>query len=289
MVQYNALCKNLTPHAGQYDYNGDFAKMGTLREEEKERWKEIKDKPFKYKLGYFWDYYKGVCLGIIIAIIVIVSIVRTVASYRDYALCVIMVNTEPITADEAAIEWKSDLEDQLNVDTDKYQVYIDTSISIGGGANANVEYAAMQKLTAYLTSATIDVFIADTSIFEEYCQNGNLFDLRDVFSEEELEAMSGMIYYTDAATFEDYDDITNIRVSEDQSAYVVDHHDPDSMKDPIPMGIFISEDSRIGRSGVYDNLKEFSDYQGYPAEPVMGIVLNTTHYDSAVETLRYFE
>ncbi|MCR4792926.1 MAG: hypothetical protein K5871_09250 [Lachnospiraceae bacterium] len=262
--------------------------MSTLREEEKKRWEEIKEKPFSYKLEYFWDYYKFHVIGIIVAVIIVVSIVKTIASYRDYALCVIMVNTEAITADEAAIEWASDLEQLLDVDTDKYQVYIDTSIMIGNGINSNIEYAAMQKLTAYLTSATIDVFIADTASYEEYCQNRNLCDLRDIFTEEELEQMAGRIYYTDAATYADYDDITNIHVAEDQAGYTVDHHDPDSMEDPIPTGIFVSQDSRIGTSGIYDALKDFEEYQGHPSEAVMGITRNTTHLDASIEALRYF-
>ena len=262
--------------------------MATLREEEKERWKEIKDKPFSYKLEYFWDYYKFAVIGVIVAVLVVIAVIKTVVNYRDYALCVVMINTEPITTDEAAITWASDLEQLLDVDTDKYQVYFDTSIMIGNGANSSVEYAAMQKLTAYLTSATMDVYIADTAIFEEYCQNENLYDLRAVFTEEELEALDGMIYYTDGATFADYDDITNIRVSEDQAQYTVNHHDPSGMKDPIPMGIFIPEDSRISNSGAYDLLKDFEKYQGYTPEPVMGIVRNSTHFESAVQTLRYF-
>ena len=67
--------------------------MSILREEEKARWKEIKDKPFKYKFDYFMDYYKWHVIGAIVAILVIVAVIRTIVSYRDYALCVIMVNT----------------------------------------------------------------------------------------------------------------------------------------------------------------------------------------------------
>ena len=262
--------------------------MSTLREEEKARWKEIKDKPFKYKLEYFVDYYKWHVIGVIVAILIVVAVIKTIVDYRDYALCVVMINTEAITTDEAAIQWASDLEDILDVDTDKYQVYIDTSIMIGNGANSNLEYAAMQKLTAYLTSATMDVFIADSSVFEEYCQNRNLYDLRDIFTEEELESMADMIYYTDAATYSDYDDITNIRVSEDQAAYTVNHHDPESMKDPIPMGLYVTADSRLGSSPAYSTLEGFEDYQGYPAEAIIGITRNTTHLESAIEAMKYF-
>ena len=262
--------------------------MSILREEEKARWKEIKDKPFKYKFDYFMDYYKWHVIGAIVAILVIVAVIRTIVSYRDYALCVIMVNTEAITTDELAIDWASDLEELLNVDTGKEQVYIDSSIMIGNGTNPNIEYAAMQKLTAYLTSATIDVFIADSYVFEQYCQNRNLYDLRDIFTEEELESMSDIIYYTDAATYSDYDDVTNLDVAADQAKYVIDHHDPASMKDPVPMGLFVTDTSRLGSTEAYSTLENFDDYQGYPSEAIIGITRNTTHFDSAVAAMKYF-
>ena len=159
---------------------------------------------------------------------------------------------------------------------------------IGNGTNPNIEYAAMQKLTAYLTSATIDVFIADSYVFEQYCQNRNLYDLRDIFTEEELESMSDIIYYTDAATYSDYDDVTNLDVAADQAKYVIDHHDPTSMKDPVPMGLFVTDTSRLGSTEAYSTLENFEDYQGYPSEAIIGITRNTTHFDSAVAAMKYF-
>ena len=36
----------------------------TIRETIREQWKAMKDKPFKEKLSYFWDYYgiKTICI-----------------------------------------------------------------------------------------------------------------------------------------------------------------------------------------------------------------------------------
>ena len=55
-----------------------------------------------------------------------------------------------------------------------------------------------------------------------------------------------------------------------------DHHDPSSMEDPIPAGIFVGDTPVISDAGCY------------PASvPVFGIVQNTTRPDTAVKYLRF--
>ncbi len=262
--------------------------MGTLREDTNEQIKTMKDRSFKEKAEYFWEYYKFHALGIIVGIAVIIAIIRSILSYREYAISIIIVNPDNIVTEERSPEWESDLAEILQINTRKEQIYIDTSISVGNNTPQQLEYSALQKLVAFFTSRTADVFISNTPLFEEYSQNGNLSDLRNYYTDEELEALSDIIYYTDAATFVDYQDVTNLDAQEDQEKYIVDHRDPDSMTDPIPTGFYITVSSRLGKTGVYDYLSGFDNYQGHPQEGVIGIPVVVTDVEKAKLTVDYF-
>ncbi|MBP5553805.1 MAG: hypothetical protein J6X94_02930 [Lachnospiraceae bacterium] len=262
--------------------------MATLREDTLEQLKEMKDRPFKEKLEYFWEYYKFLALGVIATIAILIAIIHTIVSYRSYAIAILIVNSDTLVSDEISPEWESDLSEILQINTKKEQIYIDTSIQCGNNTQQQLEYAALQKLVAFFTSQTADVFVANTPLFEEYSQNGNISDLRNYYSEEELEALSDIIYYTDAATFADYQDMANLNAQEDQEQYIVDHRDPDSMEDPIPTGFFITDSSRLGRAGVYGYLSGFDDYQGHPQEGVIGIPIVVTDVEKAKATVEYF-
>ena len=150
-----------------------------------------------------------------------------------------------------------------------------------------LEYSALQKLVAFFTSRTADVFISNTPLFEEYSQNGNLSDLRNYYTDEELEALADIIYYTDGATFTDYQDVTNLDAQEDQEKYTVDHRDPDSMQDPIPTGFYITDSSRLGQAGVYAYINGLN-YQGHPQEGVIGIPVVVTDVEKAKLAVDYF-
>ncbi len=261
--------------------------MGTLREDTNEQIKTMKDRSFKEKFEYFWEYYKFHALGIIVGVAVIIAIIRSIVSYREYAISIIMVNPDNIVTEELAPEWESDLAEILQINTGKEQIYIDTSISVGNNTPQQLEYSALQKLVAFFTSRTADVFISNTPLFEEYSQNGNLSDLRNYYTDEELEALSDIIYYTDAATFVDYQDVTNLDAQEDQEKYTVDHRDPDSMQDPIPTGFYITDSSRLGQAGVYAYITGLN-YQGHPQEGVIGIPVVVTDVEKAKLAVNYF-
>lgn len=261
--------------------------MGTLREDTNEQIKTMKDRSFKEKFEYFWEYYKFHALGIIVGVAVIIAIIRSIVSYREYAISIIMVNPDNIVTEELAPEWESDLAEILQINTRKEQIYIDTSISVGNNTPQQLEYSALQKLVAFFTSRTADVFISNTPLFEEYSQNGNLGDLRNYYTEEELEALSDIIYYTDGATFVDYQDVTNLDAKEDQEKYTVDHRDPDSMQDPIPTGFYITDSSKLGQAGVYAYINGLN-YQGHPQEGVIGIPVVVTDVEKAKIAVEYF-
>ena len=103
---------------------------------------------------------------------------------------------------------------------------------------------------------------------------------------KEMAEMAGLIYYTDAATFADYQSMET-DVYEKQAEYNIDHHDPSCMKDPVPVGFFAGEGTRVGDSGIYDYLKDEDKFQGFEKEAAFGILQNTERYDNALTGISY--
>ena len=251
------------------------------------QYETIKDKPLKYKLEYFWEYYRLPVALILLFGFIIFSVIRTFVTAKDYALTLVLVNADIMESYELTDTWEYEIGQLIGINEKKEKVVVDTSIDIGEPGSETLQYAALQKLVAFFTSQTVDIFVADSAFYEQYCQTRYLADLRDIYSEERLEELSEYIYYTDGATFSDYDDLSSLTVTEDQAKYIVDHRDPDSMKEPIPMGFYIPEGSRLGESGMYAYLADSSEYQGHPAEAIIGIPRNTPRIENTVKAIDY--
>ena len=262
--------------------------MATIWEETKKQGSKMKGRPFKEKISYFWDYYKIHTLVGATVLILVISLIHAWATSKDYALSIVMVNSIVGQIEDIDVAWKSDLDERIEYDPKKYEIYIDTAMMLGQDSeSANQEYANLQKLAAMISARSIDIFIADTESFERYAQNQYMYDLRNVYTEEELQKYSDILYYTDAATFSDYSDDVDPNAYPDQSVYIVDHHDPDSMKDPVPIGFFADESTVVGSSGAYAYLNPDDTFQGYPKEGVFGIVVNTERLDNAKIAIGY--
>ncbi len=264
--------------------------MATIWEETKKQGSKMKGRPLKEKLEYFWEYYHAQVLIAAAAIAIIISVIRAVVTSKDYALSVVIINSIAPSMGVTE-EWTSDLSGMIEFDPKKYEVYIDDTLALGTDRiTANEEYASQQKMAALISSASIDLLIADSGQFERYAQNNSFIDLRTVYSDEELDALDGKLYYTDRDTFDDYESDENINVDVNalQASYVVDHRDPSSMKDPVPVGIYAGPDTRIGSSGIYSHYAATDVYQGHPIEPVMGMPVNTPRIPAALTGIEYF-
>lgn len=262
--------------------------MATIWEETKSQGAKMKGRPIKEKLEYFWEYYKIHTLTAAVIITLAVSLIHAWVTAKDPALSVVLINSMTETVEGTMERWNSDLTEKIEFDPKEYEVTIDATVMLGAAsATANQEYASSQKLAALIGSASVDVMIADSSVFEQYSQNEVLCDLRELYSQDELGSLEGRIYYTDASTYSDYDS-PDLEVTEKQAAYVIDHRDPASMKQPVPVGIYMDEDTLIGQSGVYAYLTAADTYQGHPSEAILGIPVNSPRKDAAMAATDYF-
>ena len=153
----------------------------------------FKAMPFKKKIGYIWDYYKYPILGILFAIITIISTIYSQLTAKECLLKLIMVNgTVPI---ETAIFAEDFLESE-GYDSNTQEVTA-TTIRLGLTEETyEQDYEAIQALFVRLTSETVDIMSASDEIFDQYASEGFFINLNDLFTKEELNLYQDLIVYT---------------------------------------------------------------------------------------------
>jgi len=265
--------------------------MATIWDETKKQTAKMKGRPKKEIAGYIWEYYKVHIIIFVISVFIIVSILKTIITAKDIGLGVVLINAVPLEYSTDYSDWKDDLTTLTQIDTKKYEVSIDDTISLGqSSATADSAYSSSQKLAALMSSKSIDIFVADSVIFERYAQLECLSDLREILPADLYSAYeeASLIYYTDLATIGDYDNDEVDDVNSLQASYVVNHKDPSSMKEPVPVGIYVTETNRIYGKGIYLYTDTQDNYQGYPQSAIIGIAINTPRPEEAVQALQYF-
>lgn len=159
-----------------------------LRDEIKEQHKSIADKGFKYKLEYFIEYYKWATIAVIIAIIVIFSFVKQAVTAKSDAIYGICVNAITMPDEEIFGEY-------IGINPKKERVVFDTTYSmVPESANQN-SYISLQKMVATMAASAADFILGDKDVLEDMANNQFYADLRDYFTQEELDALGDKVFY----------------------------------------------------------------------------------------------
>ena len=253
----------------------------------REQHQKTKDMSLKGKWTYFWDYYKIPTFAAIAVVALIITIVRQYVTHKDYAFYAALINTEITYVQDNT--WSEEFAEYAGIDTNQYEAYIDTSYELAPNDISQYTIAGTQKLLALIYSGTIDVIVADTATFEGYAGNEIFTDLTTLLPEDLLEKYKDCLYYTDAASFDSDDDAYDPSEElPDPDTFVINHRDPSSMKQPIPVGICLPQETKIMASGCYDYLSIGNiTYQGYPSEAVYGIPRSSKNIDTAIRFLEY--
>lgn len=243
-----------------------------LQDEIKQQQELVKDRSLKQKAQYFWDYYKVHVIIVVVVVCFLLSLIKSVTSHKEDVLhvCLFNTNNECLT-DSVIAEWTAECEALLNIAADE-EIIIEHMLQVSANPTDQYEMTTAQRILALSASDSLDVMSMDLETFEHYAQLAYFGDLRDILSEEEIRKYEPYFYYTDVSTIpqsesEEYS-------HEEASKLVIDHHDPNTMQQPVPIGIFLTTQNRIADNGCYDYLKE-SSFQGEQSEAVLGIVQGT--------------
>lgn len=168
-----------------------------LQDEIKQEQKKVKDMPLKGKIKYFWDYYKiHTIVGILVIIGIVVFVRDFVKSSRPMYLDAIMINT--ILDYEDPQDIGDDFAKYANVDTEKYNLVIETGASISMEFNDEMSMATAQKIMALFQAGTIDVLVGPEEIADYYAVSdayGNIYTYLSAEQIATLEENGYPIYY----------------------------------------------------------------------------------------------
>ncbi len=243
----------------------------------------------KEKFAYFWDYYKIPAFVTVALVIAAASFIYQYATYKDYGFYAAFLNAGVSDVSQGLPEqWAAEFQEYAGIDPKEYEVYIDTSMSLSTADISQYTMANQQKMVAMMQTGSIHTIVAETQTFEQYAQVEYFSPLEDILSPEQLEKYRPYFYYTDTATFP-ADDFAPDEVR-DLSTLTIDHTDPSTMEQPAAVGIILTKDNALADSRLYAYLQDDKyDYQGHPAEVILGIPVSSSQPELAVKFLEYLQ
>ena len=258
-----------------------------VMDEFKEERAALKNASFKEKWQYFLDYYKWYVIGGCITLLFLGIFIKDVVTAKDYALYGTFINAYAFPNEDGTL--KSDalmdeMESRLEIDTDKYIVSIDNTLTIGGsssldvtGMTANeVSYQSEQKLMVYIAAGDLDFIAADSTTFLRYATNETFYDLRELLTPEQQAKYEPYYYYVDMDEVAKADEAAQNLQADSYVGRAYDPLDPSTCIDPVPIAICINNSEKV------------KDAYYFREEIVpMGFVVNSTHTDEAVMFLDY--
>ncbi len=193
----------LLPAMGEYMTKEEKKQQDELWKQEKlqerrEELEKIKNLGFRAKLRYFWDYYKivPIIIGVILFIVYMVfNVVRGVNT--DMLLYVCTINCDELDPGtdqlkEAYIEARGGIEksEQMMIDS---SLYVDPEAT----GTSQRDVAASVKITSYVGSGAMDVFLAPSNVTDFEQKNGFYMALDDLLTKEEIQRLgeAGCLYY----------------------------------------------------------------------------------------------
>lgn len=204
-----------------------------LRDEIREEQRKVKDLPLSERIDYYWDYYKIPALIALAIIILAVIFIRDwVKNSRPAYLNAVLMNT--VLTYDTDHDITQDYIDYAKVDTDTYNVSIDTSLQMSLERNDQLTMAAEQKLMAQFSTGTIDVIVAPEAIIEYYAGQGAFMPLTDVFTDAEIKKIEEAGYPVCYVTMNDETFPAGFYV-----------YDSDYLKTLSSNGTFLKEDAPV--------------------------------------------
>lgn len=248
-----------------------MAVMDEFREERE----AMKNGTPKEKLSYFWCYYKWHVIIVVAVIAFIASFAYEALTRKDTAMYAIFLNGFTLS-EEGDEEYINSYMDAAGIDPNEYETMIDTSMYLSLDSTDENTYNFIQKISVYVAAGEIDIIATGQDLFEYYAYLDYVLDLRDVLTEEQLEAYEPYLYYVDRKVIE-----AKNEAADNLEAYTLTYPDPtkpEEMEEPIPVGIIMNDIAT----------EKFSANYVFASSPsVIGFMVNGSHTENAVAFLDY--
>lgn len=226
-------------------YNENRDNNMSLHDEIREQNAKMKGQPLSVKLSYFKDYYLKVTIAAMICIFAIGAlIVSIVSGPEDTIFGCYFINHTGSMADDTLLQ---DFIVAADIDTKKYDTFLDTSIYYNPDNQDPYEYIAKEKVMALISAKDLDVIVGDEDAMQYYAYGGSFMDITTVLPEDLLAQFQDKLYYY---TTEDGQN--------------------------IPIGIFVDDSPKLISYAYYDH-----------SPAIFGIIANSDRTDYAIQFLRF--
>lgn len=243
-----------------------------IRDEIREQQNKLKGRSLKERLGYFFDYYKLPVIIFTVIALLLFSIVREMAGSKQDGFYLLLINSR--AEDETLRELSEGWYELLDIDSDKEQITVDGSLHFDPEGYNELSIAGITRVTALAASGSIDGFVSDMGTFSYYAAGGVFMDLRELYTESELDGLKGRLCYVDMAELDraesqsleapSSDTGESDSLNSDMSIEGTGHsakgylkRSPESMLEPIPVGIAYEGSGRLHELGIYTDTAVF--------------------------------
>lgn len=204
-----------------------------LMDEFKEERDEIKQRSFKERMAYFWDYYKWHVIGTAVGILVVASLLNSFLNRKEMAYYSAFVNMAQTIYSE---DYKSAFAEKAGLNSKKQAVYFDSDLRIDYTKMDEMTSSSIQKIMVYVAAGDMDSMVGDLETTNRYAYNGVFADLRDFLTEEEFQKYEPYFFYADKKLIE----AAAGEVSLDFQ-FPATPSDPSGMEEPIPVAIKLDQ------------------------------------------------
>lgn len=244
----------------------------TIREAIKAQEKSIKNRSFKERLSFFWEYYALKTFALLAAVIVVVAFIVSIVTNKDYALTCMFFGAE---ATQTSEDYLSGFVQAADIDPKKYQLSVQMGPDVRMDQQISTEiYQSMETFIAMVAAGSMDCFAGKEDHFLYYAYMDYAVDLRTVLSPEELETLSPYLYYVDAEL---------IRQQEAADGGYADAYmqrsdptKPEEMQDPVPVAVSLEAAT-----------EDFKNNYRFTGTNLMGICANSKQKENALAFFRY--
>ncbi len=232
-----------------------------VMDEFKEERESLKHGTFKQKFSYFCDYYKWHVIVTIAATVFVISLIVQIVTRKDIVFYAAVINGLEMPN---ATEYVQSFAEYAGVDTDKNQVLLDASLHLNFSVLDQQTIGSSQKLVAYIAGRDVDVFIGDETVMESYANNETFHDLSKFLSPEQYTKCEPYFYYIDQAVV-DEKMAAQKTMNNDYIAQYPDPRNPEAMRNPVPVGIYLDNTQALKDNYYYEEDKDI----------ILSVVANT--------------
>ncbi len=246
-----------------------------VMDEFKEEREALKDAGFKKKFRYFLDYYKWYVIISVLAVILVGTFIYEIVTQRENMFYAVHLNS---VARESSEEFTQKFAEYAGIDMEKYNVILDSNMTITFDSYSESVAASAQKLAAYLAAGDLDVMVSAGRMFADYANSDCFYDLREILTPQQLEKYEPYFYYVDWTMVEkrnamssNLEDVSNLEYP--------DPSKPEEMERPVPVAIYVNSSKALADSYYFQDNEDGS--------LAIGVFGNTGRLETALKYIDY--